>query len=54
MRATIFSPANLEIGSDDLPLLVRGSVVLHNPSNIEAATALNLGARKRRGQRGMP
>ncbi len=39
-------PANLEIGSDDLPLLVRGSVVLHNPSNIEAATALNLRHKK--------
>ena len=39
-------PANLAIGSADLPLLIRGSVVLRSPSNLEAATALNLRHKK--------
>jgi thioredoxin reductase (NADPH) len=34
--------AGLSVRPHDLPLLIRGSAVLRNPTNIEAATALNL------------
>jgi thioredoxin reductase (NADPH) len=32
----------VSVRPEELPLLVRGSTVLHNPTNIEAATVLNL------------
>jgi thioredoxin reductase (NADPH) len=39
-------PQDLDVGSADLPLLVRGSLVLRRPSNLDAATALNLRHKK--------
>jgi len=32
----------LQVGPNDLPLLIRGSTVLRNPTNLQAANALNL------------
>ena len=32
----------LQVGPSDLPLLIRGSTVLRNPTNLQAANALNL------------
>jgi thioredoxin reductase (NADPH) len=40
-KADVLVPG-LSVQAEELPLLVRGSTVLRNPTNIEAATALNL------------